>query len=381
MNKMLDIIKLSLWNTGSASADNCIFEEMRKHALISLPAKVLPSISMPSDIYRVWKTEIIKQVSYYCKYTHTQSNLPLTVPFVILKGTSAAQYYPYPELRAMGDIDIITRREDYELACKELLDNNYHEATELDDEERGRHRTFVKNGILVEMHAFFASMNDPLKAKYFDDLVIRNINDNHVLPDLINGLVLLEHINQHVEEGLGLRQIIDWMMFADRCLDTDDWNEFNDYAEKVGLDTLAITVTRMCEMYLGLKKHNWCASADENLCSDLMDYVMQCGNFGNKLTDYQRISMNSINEIKHPIDMLKTLQLKGQKNWKAAKNPLLKPFAWIWQSVQYVHKSLGVMKNYSEADRLDKMFNALGVKRNKNGLVYYENGEYYKRNT
>jgi hypothetical protein len=37
------------------------------------------------------------------------------------------------------------------------------------------------------------------------------------------------------------------------------------------------------------------------------------------------------------------------------------------------------MNNYSEADRLDRMFDALGVKRNKNGLVYYENGEYYKR--
>lgn len=381
MNNMLDIIKLSLWNTGPASADNCIFEEMRKHALISLPAKVLPSISMPSDIYRVWKTEIIKQISYYCKYTFIQSNLPLTVPFVILKGTSAAQYYPYPEFRTMGDIDIITKREDYELACRELLDNNYHEVTELDDKERGRHRNFLKNGIMIEVHAFFASMNDPYKAKYFDDLIINSINDTHILPDLINGLVLLEHINQHLEEGLGLRQIIDWMMFADRCLDVDDWNEFKEHAEMVGLDTLAITVTRMCEMYLGLKEHKWCKSADENLCSTLMDYVMKCGNFGNKLTDYQRISMSRVQEMKHPINMLKTLQSKGQENWKAAKNPLLKPFAWIWQGAQYVKETQDLMNNYTEANKLDTMFDALGVKRNKNGLVYFENGKYVKRNT
>lgn len=378
---MLDIVKLSLWNTGSATADVQIFEEIRKHALISLPAKVLLSISMPSDLYTEWKTEIIKQIAYYCKYTYIQSNIPITVPFVILKGTSAALYYPCPELRTMGDIDIITRREDYGLACKQFLDNNYRETTGVFDEKRGRHRTFVKDGISIEVHAFFASMNDLDKARYFDDLVIENINGSHVLPDLINGLVLLEHINQHMEEGLGLRQVIDWMMFVDRCLGIDDWNDFRKYAEKVGLDTLAITVTRMCEMYLGLKEHKWCELADEKLCSDLMDYVMKCGNFGNKLTYDQKISISRLFALKHPINLLKSLQTKGVANWAAAKNPLLKPFAWLWQSVQYVQKSPGVMNNYSEADRLDKMFDALGVKRNKNGLVYYENGEYYKRNT
>ena len=378
---MLNIIKLSIWNAGVATANEHIFTEMCNHALISLPANVLPSISMSPELYKKWKADIIKQVAYYCKYTYSQTNIPITVPFVILKGTSAAQYYPYPELRAMGDIDIITKREDYDLACRELLDNNYNETTELEDEERGRHRTFVKNGIYVEMHAFFASMNDPYKAKYFDDLVMENINDTHVLPDMINGLVLLEHINQHLEEGLGLRQVIDWMMFVDRCLDTDDWNEFRQYAEKVGLDTLAITVTRMCEMYLGLKEHKWCELADEKLCSDLMDYVMKCGNFGNKLTYDQKISISRAHELKHPINMLKSLQSKGTENWAAAKNPLLKPFAWIWQSVQYIQKTSGLVNNYSEADRLDTMFDALGVKRSKNGLVYYENGEYIKRNT
>ena len=78
--------------------------------------------------------------------------------------------------------------------------------------------------------------------------------------------------------------------------------------------------------------------------------------------------------------MLKTLQSKGQENWKAAKNPLFKPFAWIWQGVQYAKNSHEFIISYSEADRLDTMFDALGVKRNKNGLVYYENGKYYKRN-
>lgn len=380
IRKMLDIIRSSLWKIEPTVADESVFQEFRNHAIVALPAKILPSISMQKELYQRWEDDIIRQIAYYGNYIYMQSTLPISVRYVILKGTSAAKYYPCPEYRAMGDIDIITERNDYITACQQLLSNGFHEITSKYDFERGRHRTFIKNRVCVEVHAFFASMNDPEKAKYFDDLLINNINDSHVLPDIINGLVLIEHINQHMEEGLGLRQIIDWMLFVDRCLDIDDWKEFKYYAERVGLATLAITVTRMCEMYLGLKEHNWCAAADEKLCSDLMDYVLKCGNFGNKITENQKISIGRVYEFKHPMHMLKTLQSKGQENWKAAKNPLFKPFAWIWQGVQYAKNSHEFIISYSEADRLDTMFDALGVKRNKNGLVYYENGKYYKRN-
>ena len=44
-----------------------------------------------------------------------------------------------------------------------------------------------------------------------------------MFPPLENGLVLLGHINQHLEEGLGLRQILDWALYVDKALDDDAW--------------------------------------------------------------------------------------------------------------------------------------------------------------
>ena len=322
---MLSVIRLSLWNTGSASADELIYEEMRKHALIALPANVLSSIKMPAELREKWEKDIYQQIRYYCNYVYLQNALPITVPYVILKGTSAAQYYPYPKFRSMGDIDIITKRDG------------------------------------------------------FDDLIINNINDSHVLPDMINGLVLIEHINQHIEEGLGLRQIIDWMMFVDKCLPDNKWVKFEEYAQKAGLKTLAVTITRMCEMYLGLNKHMWCASADEELCTALMDYILTCGNFGTKISAEQKTAVSRAIELNHPIRLIKELQSRGENNWKAAVNPLLRPFAWMWQGLQFAKNTQGVIEQYGRASRLDTMFDKLGVKRSRDGIVYYKDDEYYKK--
>lgn len=376
---MLNIIKLSLWNIGSAVADEHIYREMKKHALIALPANVLSTIEMPSDLRQKWKQDILQQISYYCNYVYLQNSLPISVPYVILKGTSAAQYYPFPEFRAMGDIDIITRRNDYDCACKQLTDKGFVETTSLADKERGRHRTFAKNKYTVEVHAFFASMNDVNKAKYFDDLVINSINNNHVLPDMVNGLVLIEHINQHMEEGLGLRQIIDWMMFVDKCLPDGKWTEFEEYARKTGLESLAIAVTRMCELYLGLSEHEWCSSVDEGLCTELMNYILECGNFGMKISSNQKIAVSRAIELNHPVRLLKELQARGVNNWKAARNPVLRPFAWVWQGLQFSKSSREVMEQYGRANKLDMLFDTLGVRRSKNGIVYYKDGEYFKK--
>ena len=120
-----------------------------------------------------------------------------------------------------------------------------------------RETGFIKNDIIVELHRSFAKLNNADHARYLDDLIITNINPTHELPDPVNGLVILEHISQHLVNGLGLRQIIDWMMFTDKCLPDEKWPEFREMAQKTGMEKLAVVVTRMCEIYLGLPCRNW----------------------------------------------------------------------------------------------------------------------------
>ena len=379
--RIADLIKKSLWGSGFVVADQKIYSEMKLHAIAGLPASCLSSLSLSPELEREWRQYILQQITYNIQCNNVQSVLPISVPYIVLKGTSAAQYYPHPEFRTMGDIDIMTRREDFDYACKQLVDNGYHIVTDVDKEVN-----LYKNGICIDLHRQFASMNNVDYVKFLDDLIMSNITRSHVLPDPINGLVLLSHVNQHLEGGLGLRQIIDWMMFVDKCLPDEKWPEFFDLSKKIGLDKLAIVCTRMCELYLGLPRRQWCANADEALCEQLMDYVLSCGNFGNKRTSDTVISENVFSYMNTPGRFLKLLQSRGLVNWKAVeKHKFLRPFAWVYQLLRYTIKGLKrdnsvfrVMDEYTAAKEKAAMFDKLGVKTAAKGLVRYKDGKYTK---
>ena len=126
MEKMFELIKSSLWQTEiNQEADYDIYNEMQKHNVLLLPAGILMHLSMPEELRKEWKRAILRCCLHQEQYKYTQDNIPLSVPYAILKGTSASQYYPCPEYRIMGDIDIITKREDFDQAYEDLLNNGF----------------------------------------------------------------------------------------------------------------------------------------------------------------------------------------------------------------------------------------------------------------
>lgn len=381
MNQLFDLIKLSLWDTGRVMVDEEIFDEMNRQAIVALPAAHLSSLCLTPELEKKWKRFAYQQIVFNSQYQYIQSNLPITVPYVILKGTSAAKYYPHPEFRTMGDIDIMTRREDVDTAYQQLINSGYQQIKELN-----REISVAKDGIVIELHRRFASLNDPEQAKYLDDLVIEHINPTHTLPDLVNGIVLLEHVSQHLEEGLGLRQIIDWMMFVDKCLPDEKWPDFYYLVKNIGLEILAVVITKMCEVYLGLAHREWCAGADINLCRQLMDYILSSGNFGNKRISDEAISTYVFANAITFKTAFKLLQKQGLANWNAArKYKVLRPFAWIYQGLRYASRGLKrdqafskINSEYSEAKKRNAMFNALGVKMKSKGIAVLKDGTYVR---
>ena len=49
------------------------------------------------------------------------------IAVAVLKGSSAARYYPQPELRALGDIDLLINKSDIPAAREMLLHEEYKE--------------------------------------------------------------------------------------------------------------------------------------------------------------------------------------------------------------------------------------------------------------
>jgi hypothetical protein len=269
------------------------------------------------------------------------------IPCVVLKGAAVTRYYPQPEYRCMGDIDLIVRPEDFHRALA-LLQPSWKISG-----ENYRHIDFRRNGIALELHRQFSTFRSPELCRYLEDSIFEGINQAQTfslgrftfsgLPRKINGLILLTHINAHMELGLGLRQMIDWMMYVDQELDDEFWQtEFSAAARRLGLEKLAVTVTRMCQLYLGLRQDiTWCRHADEELCAELLDHTFRQGNFGRKTPKRQNTAISVLSAAKNIPGFFRALQRYGLRNWPAAeKSRILRPFAWLYQLFRYLRLGL-----------------------------------------
>ena len=359
---------------------NEILSFFSEHAIVPFVSDIIRFI--PEEYIgtkKKWKESVYTSVYNYSRLLQQQNQILLAlqynnIPVVVLKGTSAAQYYPKPQLRTIGDIDLLVKPDNYEQAVACLVAIGCIETSSKSDIENGRHRCFHYRDVMLELHYFFSFGTDEGKSKALDMLLFDTItNNNTVLPDEENGLVLLSHIRQHLEDGLGLRQIIDWLMFVRCCLNDKMWySSFKEKAHITGLEDLAIITTKMCQKYLGLTTKNisWCNDADEVVCDELLEYVMKCGNFGRSLDILQPTVVEKIPPFSHPIQLFKYIQSHGETNWKALKkHPYLKPFAWIYQSCRYIKLAIQnkVTPNklkaiYDEGNKRNEMFAALGLK-------------------
>lgn len=352
------LLKAALWGQEryplTEAADwNAVCQELKDHAVSTLAVDVLPDVpGLDTRLKMDWIQHSTRHVRSWHRLMKEQDAVgtllrETEIPFVVLKGAAAAMYYPQPEYRAMGDVDLIVLPEDFDRADKLLREHGY----DPEDADYERHTEFRKNGVLFELHRRFSDTEAPAATALLDEAIFAGIPKareliqgtyrTSVLEPLENGLVLLEHIDHHMEAGLGLRQIVDWMLYVDKEVDDEFWDAaFGPWAERLGLTKLAVTVTRMCQLYLGLRQDGitWCAGAEEDLCRELMELTMSRGNFGRK-AGAARSAVPLVHAVGKLSNIPRLLQNHGCINWKALKKyPFLKPFAWAYQLCRYVKK-------------------------------------------
>ena len=342
---LLQAIQKSLWNTDiefPADTDwDAVLKEADYQAVLGLVID-----TAPKDVREKWKSRAGVVTANFVRILHYQKQLcelfkANDIPLVILKGTAAAVYYPNPAQRSMGDIDYLVPLDHFDQAKELLVTNGY----EIEDNPRApRHMHVHKDGISFEQHRFFSSEGIDVERFILDGM-------NHIemakiygisfpmLPKLANGFVLLGHMVQHLKSGLGLRQVIDWMMYVQSELTDDFWHQtFETAAKEAGLENVAVTVTQMCKKYLGLPAEiHWCEGAESELCSELMVSLLSSGNFDRKRG--KGSSVEGVVSIIRRKGLFKSLQTSGEYNWKAYhKHKWLKPFAWAFQIGRYAKK-------------------------------------------
>lgn len=182
---------------------------------------------------------------------------------IVLKGCSAAAYYPVPELRKSGDIDLLLESPQKVEAARRCLEKQGFLPAK--EQHANHHLVCVSpDGICVELHM---SLTEP-----FDDqringriAVLQRELFEHVREEEIMGILLpvpekpyfafclLLHMLQHfLRSGFGLKLLCDWVVFWEQGCSPKEEQIFLRLLEETGTEGFSATVTGTCVRYLGL---------------------------------------------------------------------------------------------------------------------------------
>ncbi len=388
-NEALGLLSCALFNAPMPELEDFpqVYDLLKIHATETLVTDCLKSISELSDDARSkYVQAAVSRINRNERVFENQSSLikildAEDISYAVIKGIAASQYYPSPLYRTCGDVDFLINPE-YADEIRSLLESQgYRYHNEFYNE---RHWNFLKDGTEFEMHLKLGfPLNDGMEEKLDKAFALENINPKRisvegyeakVYPDLENGIILLCHFAAHFRAvNVGLRQLIDWCVFADRVLCDELWESgFCDLCKSYGLEALAQAMTRTGVLYLGLDedKFRFSKAADDEICEMLMKTVLANGNFGRRLPKQSAGSVGLIMNNRNPISWLKTMQKHGLMHLKDMKAPkICYPFAWIYQFFRYVHKVTArknsgkvLSSDFKKSKEMRQIFDALNIK-------------------
>lgn len=378
----LDVLVKSLLDEPITEVENwpCVLNELKEHSVFCLPYDSIRKGHCLTDMeFMPYQTLCYQNIVKNLQLLSVQKQMlelfdENNIPVVILKGSAAAMYYRHPEYRMMGDIDIIVKPENFESAMQ-ILGINYKCIQTL--AQNPRHAGFIsKNGVVIELHKYFSFGKRNRKKDLLDCLIYTGIDKREwhevcgcrfpCLPAIENGLVLLNHIYQHLQGGgIGYRQIIDFREFAVK--EKEHISEFLESSEQVGLKKLAEALFYIYDHYMETDIGD--VKANEFVVKELMSEIMQAGNFGRKgIKDEEKRSELVLQYSNNPIEVFRRLQRYGRIHWKTTeRHKVLRPFAWIYQIGYYIKQvriygGVSVIVNGKRRlSRKEKMLKLLGL--------------------
>ena len=289
-----------------------------------------------------------------------------SVPYVILKGQASARYYPDPMLRTMGDVDFLINIKDRERVGQLLEEEGFSKCSLAD--MHSFHWKYSNGKTSVELHwdvPGIPKAGDGIIRSFLSDLIEKRelvtVSDySFYAPSAFHhGIVLLLHAICHISStGIGLRHLCDWLVFEESIPEEVFSEVFLEALRKMGILTFAQVLTKIGVLYFGCSERQWCMTADENLCADLLEDILAGGNFGQKDKNRRSQAMLFRNRKTRKITRSDTLRnvfenvrLRAEFDYPVCKSlPILSPCIWSIVVVQYLYR-VACGKKYNMLNR------------------------------
>lgn len=181
------------------------------------------------------------------------------ISMMILKGYGLSLFYPVPNHRPCGDIDLWLFGE------QERADKALQERYGLQiDTEKHYHTVFTFQGVMVENHFSLLNPNSHLSNRPIErrlrallpdqSAAIALDKENLYIPNAdFNALFILRHSAAHFAAAeIGLRHLVDWAMFLKRYGHQVNWPALEAFARKMNMHRFLYAQTAICIDCLGL---------------------------------------------------------------------------------------------------------------------------------
>ncbi|MBQ8229733.1 MAG: nucleotidyltransferase family protein [Clostridia bacterium] len=339
---------------------------------------------IPEETCSAWKMLGLKALKSVFGVSQAQSELVKIleengVRYAILKGTSAAAYYPKPDLRALGDVDFLIDPNEKEEIGRLLETKGYEKS----HEEDATHIVFQKPKAYLEMHLKVAGVPDGEKGErlreFFKNALAETVRRRHGenafngMDDVHHGVVLLLHMQHHMfSAGFGLRHLCDWAAYVAKTQNEPFWTEkLIPLFKETGLMKYAAVVTKICARYLHVSCPDWAVETDEALCEELICDILSSGNFGRKNEDRAK---SAILIAKHGEKKRSAFGMLAYKLHVSIlyRYPIVKkvwilyPFVYAWKALRnlffiLIGKRASIGKIKPEAQKRQKIYEKLQV--------------------
>ena len=148
------------------------------------------------------------------------------IDYIIVKGQVAGSFYPNPNARMSGDVDLYFVGDNYQ-KIKSLVEQRLgKQLSKLSD---GKHVEFEVNGVIFELHNKLTRLATRKHQAYWDqmidnailegtDTVMINGKEIKTLSAPYNAMYIFVHLFYHMTaSGVGLRQLCDWARVLAQC--------------------------------------------------------------------------------------------------------------------------------------------------------------------
>lgn len=216
--------------------------------------------------------------------------------YCILKGQGVARYYPRPELRTPGDIDVWMWPENSAGSClkERRLAVIRYVRKDFPDVRATYHNVrfpIFDNRPEVEAHYtpswLFSSKRNIRLQLFFEKNATEQFKPNNGIgfnnPDWkFNCIFLLNHVYRHLfEEGIGLRQIFDYYYVLQSHKPSDsERSELQCDMERLGLMKFSQEISYVLKTIFNISDDYLITDVETEGGAFLMNEIMEAGNFG-----------------------------------------------------------------------------------------------------